>query len=178
MENLERTGAFVSLRLATPEDAAFLFALYASTRMEEFAVLGWEKAHIEPLLQMQFQAQRQSYTLQFPNANNQIILLNGLAVGRILLDGISLPDAVIGPIAGSATPVHLIDIAILPAYRCQGIGTRLLRELQSAAARAGRPVTLNVLATNPALRLYQRLGFAITGQDDLYSHLIWAPEKQ
>lgn len=178
MERLERTGAAISLRLAEPEDAEFLFTLYASTRMEEFSVVGWEKAQIEALLSMQFEAQRQSYALQFPAATNQIILLGGLSIGRILLDGVSVAEASISLPADALSAIHLIDIAILPAYRRQGIGAQLLRDLQSTAASVGRPVTLNVLVTNPALRLYQRLGFTINGQDELYYQLIWEPDKK
>jgi len=34
------------------------------------------------------------------------------------------------------------------------------------AARAGGAVTLGVVKTNPALRLYRRLGFQVTHEDD------------
>jgi ribosomal protein S18 acetylase RimI-like enzyme len=35
----------------------------------------------------------------------------------------------------------------------------LLREVMEHGATAGKPVTIHVEAFNPALRLYQRLGF-------------------
>jgi hypothetical protein len=34
------------------------------------------------------------------------------------------------------------------------------------AKQDGRPVTLGVVKTNPSLRLYERLGFRLTHQDD------------
>ena len=52
-----------------------------------------------------------------------------------------------------------VDIALLPRYCNRGIGTRLLRELQSEAAAAGKPLRIHVERVNPALRLYERLGF-------------------
>jgi ribosomal protein S18 acetylase RimI-like enzyme len=51
-------------------------------------------------------------------------------------------------------------------FRRQGIGTTVLKCLIGEAARLRRGVTLGVVKTNPALRLYERLGFSITHQDE------------
>ena len=50
--------------------------------------------------------------------------------------------------------------------RGQGIGTQLVKGLIEEAGRAGRAVTLGVMKTNPALRLYERLGFRPTHEDE------------
>ena len=52
------------------------------------------------------------------------------------------------------------------ALRRQGIGTEVVKGLIEEAARAGRAVTLGVVKTNPALRLYERLGFCTTDEDE------------
>jgi ribosomal protein S18 acetylase RimI-like enzyme len=51
------------------------------------------------------------------------------------------------------------------SLRGQGIGMELVKGLIEEAARAGRAVTLGVVKTNPALRLYERLGFRTTHDD-------------
>jgi ribosomal protein S18 acetylase RimI-like enzyme len=51
------------------------------------------------------------------------------------------------------------------ALRRQGIGTGVVKGLIEEAARASRAVTLGVVRTNPALRLYERLGFRTTHED-------------
>lgn len=51
-------------------------------------------------------------------------------------------------------------------FQRQGIGTEVMNRLIGEAARAHRAVTLGVVKTNPALRLYRRLGFRLTGEDD------------
>ena len=51
------------------------------------------------------------------------------------------------------------------ALRRRGIGTEVVKGLIEEAARAGRAVTLGVVKTNPALRLYERLGFRTTHED-------------
>ena len=42
----------------------------------------------------------------------------------------------------------------------------LVRGLIEEAAQAGRAVTLGVVKTNPALRLYERLGYRTTHEDE------------
>jgi GNAT superfamily N-acetyltransferase len=51
---------------------------------------------------------------------------------------------------------------------CQrrGIGSKIIHHLIDRANRADQPVTLGVVKINPARRLYQRLGFRITHEDD------------
>jgi ribosomal protein S18 acetylase RimI-like enzyme len=52
------------------------------------------------------------------------------------------------------------------SLREQGIGTELVKGLIDEAASAGRAVTLGVVKTNPAVRLYERLGFRTTHDDE------------
>jgi ribosomal protein S18 acetylase RimI-like enzyme len=52
------------------------------------------------------------------------------------------------------------------SLRGQGIGTELVKGLIEEAASAGRSVTLGVVKTNSALRLYGRLGFRTTHEDE------------
>ena len=52
------------------------------------------------------------------------------------------------------------------ALRRQGIGSEVLKGLIEEAAKAGQALTLGVVKTNPALRLYERLGFRTTHEDE------------
>lgn len=57
--------------------------------------------------------------------------------------------------------------AILPDYRNQGIGTKLIQNLLEAIDEQGfRQVSLSVLKTNPASRLYRRIGFQPESETD------------
>lgn len=58
-----------------------------------------------------------------------------------------------------------LTIAVLPAYRGQGIGTALLAHLIEAARPRYPAISLSVDSDNPALRLYRRLGFEVVGED-------------
>ena len=56
-----------------------------------------------------------------------------------------------------------ISIAVVPEYRGRGVGTRLLVRLLTKAQTRYRAISLSVSLDNPAVRLYQRLGFESVG---------------
>lgn len=145
----------LTLRSVAPSDEAFLFELYASTRKEELDAWGWDMDQRKSFLEQQFRAQRQSYRIQFPQANDRIIIKGARAVGRMM-------------VFRRQNEFRLIDITLLTEFQNAGIETRLLRDLLKDALAAGKPLRLQVLKTNPAVRLYTRLHFAIVGHDDLY----------
>lgn len=58
-----------------------------------------------------------------------------------------------------------LAMAVLPDWRGRGVGSRLLAHLLEAARAQYRKVCLSVSADNPALRLYERIGFERTRSD-------------
>jgi ribosomal protein S18 acetylase RimI-like enzyme len=54
-----------------------------------------------------------------------------------------------------------LSIAVLPAYRGQGIGTRLMAHLLEAVRARYSAICLSVSPDNPAKGLYQRFGFEV-----------------
>ena len=145
----------IILRPFSADDQEFLFQLYASTRLHEIAPFGWPPAQQEAFLRMQFNAQKGWYDQAYSKADHQIILLDGQLAGRIMV----MPEP------GGA---HLVDIALLPEHRGRGIGAQLLGELIRKTTEGGGIVRLQVLRTNPAIHLYERLGFVKTGEDAMY----------
>lgn len=63
-----------------------------------------------------------------------------------------------------AEDVPEISIALLPGHRGRGIGTALLHHLITHATGKYPALSLAVVDTNPALRLYERLGFAFVAK--------------
>ncbi len=80
---------------------------------------------------------------------------HGVPAGRLYLDV-------------RTTRLHIVDIALSPAWRGQGVGTALLEGLHATGRSCGKNVSIFVEKFNPALRLYQRLGFAEIADTDVY----------
>ncbi len=66
---------------------------------------------------------------------------------------------------GYASPlIPEISLALLPEYRNQGLGTRLLETVILQARPRFPGLSLSVVESSPARRLYERLGFQKVGQ--------------
>ena len=64
--------------------------------------------------------------------------------------------------------LNLHDLAVIPAYRGQGVGRRLLAAVEEVARKRGCcKVTLEVLEANhPARKLYEAMGYASPDYDN------------
>jgi ribosomal protein S18 acetylase RimI-like enzyme len=64
------------------------------------------------------------------------------------------------------------------SFQRRGIGTEVIHRLIHEATRAGQAVTLGVVKMNPALRLYERLGFRVTHEDDRKFYMRRDPDTE
>lgn len=62
--------------------------------------------------------------------------------------------------------LFVVQLFIDAPFQGRGIGTEVLDRVVGEGRALGRATALGVLKTNPALRLYARLGFVITHEDD------------
>lgn len=130
------------LREASRDDADFLYQLHR-TAMQTYVVQTWG--------QWDEGWQSQYFSEHFnPNAC-QIVVADKMDIGVISL-------------IRRATDMFLSHVELLPAYQRQGIGTQLILALATEARQKRIPIVLQVLKVNPARRLYERLGFSITGE--------------
>ncbi len=150
------------LRPEHDDDTAFRLTLFRDSRLPEFALLAQLGAEaFDQIVRLQFQAQTASYRTSFPQARFDIIELDGVPIGRIVVNR-------------PGTVIHIVDQAVVPAWRNRGIGTAVMRALLEEAARDGLPVRLKVASSNdPSMRLYARLGFKIIEQAPFYLEMEW-----
>jgi GNAT superfamily N-acetyltransferase len=152
-------GQVVSLRPVAPEDDEFLLSVYASTREEEMSQVEWGEGHKEHFLRQQFAAQREQYDVRFPDADYDVILLDGRAVGRLW-------------VGSDDEQTRLLDIALLPEAQNLGVGTALLKRLIEQARASGKKLRHMVFMLNPdAKRFYERLGFVGFEEFGAYLHM-------
>jgi ribosomal protein S18 acetylase RimI-like enzyme len=136
----------ITLRPIRDEDLELLFRVYASTREEELAQVPWTAEQKADFLRMQAVAQHAYYQENYKGADWLVIERFGVPAGRLYVHR-------------REKEIRLVDISLLPEHRNAGIGSDILGELISEAAAAGKPLRIHVEKNNPALRLYERLGF-------------------
>ena len=147
--------ATVSLRSVDTDDEEFLRRVYASTRTAELTLVNWSEEQKAAFLHQQFEAQDRHYREHYPGATFDVIEADHQPAGRLYVH------------CGDAD-IRIMDIALLPGFRAQGIGAALLRELLDAGRASGRLVSIHVERGNPARRLYERLGFREVGEHGIY----------
>ncbi len=146
------------IRMATQDDEPFLWEmLYFAAHMEEDGEVSPHAAQQNPdLLKYVNNWGRETdvgcIALE-PNTNQPI----GAAWIRLLIADEKTPGYV-----DDVTPE--LAIAVLPRYLGHGVGTLLLQHMLEAAKQRYPRVVLSVRATNPAKRLYERMGFVVTGE--------------
>lgn len=152
----------ITLRPAADSDYDFMRRLYHSTRAEEMQHYPFDEAQKIEFLDQQFSAQFEHYRIHYPTCERNIIERDGLPIGRLWID--EWKDQ-----------IRLVDIALIPESRGSGAGTQLLHDVLARGAAAAKPVTIHVEAFNPALRLYQRLGFQHVDTNGVYYLMRWTP---
>jgi ribosomal protein S18 acetylase RimI-like enzyme len=118
----------------------------------------WDEAQKEAFLRSQFEAQDAWWRENYTDASFDVVLVDGEPAGRLYVHR-------------GVTEIRIVDIALLPEHRGDGIGTRVLHELLDEADSAGKSVTIHVERMNPALRLYERLGFTLAEDKGVYLFL-------
>ena len=152
-----------ALRPETDDDIAFLTALFASTREEELALVPWSAEQKQAFLSGQFKAQRHHYRTYNTDCAFSLVTHRGQPIGRLYLEC-------------GRRRIHVVDIALMPSWRAQGIGTAILSALQDLGRTSHRPVGIMVEKFNPAMRLYRRLGFTDIADHGVYQEMEWLPD--
>jgi GNAT superfamily N-acetyltransferase len=130
-----------ALRPALPFDFEFCRRLY-------FEGSAW----IILALDLDMARQRLSFRHQWQAAEVRIITVAGQDAGWVQTEP---QDDVI----------FLKQIYLTRSLQRQGIGSLVIQGVIEEAANTGKAVTLGVAKINPAQRLYERLGFPVTHED-------------
>lgn len=156
-------GREVTLSRATEEDYEELVRVYASTRAPELErVTWWTDEQKATFCRMQYDAQKAEYDTRYPDAQYDLILLEGRPAGRFW-------------VGRDEEEIRLLDIVVLKWAQGQGIGTALVSALIEEARASGKRLRHMVFIENEgARRLYERLGFEVFEEaGGAYLHMEW-----
>lgn len=145
----------LKLRPICDADLPFLRSLYASTRQEELAPVPWTEDEKLAFLGRQFEAQHAHYLTHYADATFSVLEKDDVPTGRLYVA--RWPDE-----------HRIVDIAFMPEQRGRGCGTALISDLIEEAAWAGKQLSIHIERMNPALRLYERLGFRLVEDKGVY----------
>jgi ribosomal protein S18 acetylase RimI-like enzyme len=134
--------------------------LIRAATLEDLPALEWdgEFAHFRRLYQDVYQSARRGEAVLW------VVEVPGVGVvGQVF---VQLNSARM-ELANGSTRAYVYGFRIQPAYRSQGIGTRLLQSVEADLTRRGfRRVVLNVSRENhSARRLYERLGYRVVAAE-------------
>ncbi len=135
----------MNTRPATFEDYEFVYEVKVDA-LKEYVTLtwGWDE-----------NVQRKFHQENFNPSELQIICHEGRAVGFLAIEDVD-------------EEVKLNEINLMSNFQRLGIGTGIILEILQGAAEKRKPVWLQVLKVNPAIRLYERLGFKVYDETDTH----------
>jgi len=136
-----------TFRAAREDNFGYCWAMFAAESAELLRSLNLDKA-----------AQADHFRKHWCTAETRIIYLGGGDIGWLQCR----------PQDGT---LFLAQIFINPAYQNRGLGTAVINHLLQEAAAAGQAMTLAVIRVNPAMRLYKRLGFYVTHEDEAKAYM-------
>lgn len=156
----------VKLCTASENDSELLYQIFASSQEELITALAnLNKTQQETFVRFQFETRQSQYRKNYTDVRFDLILMGGNAIGNIY-------------VAQFFNEIRLVDITLLPEFRNRGIGYALINDLLDEAKRLQKKVTLHVQQGNPALQLYDRLGFFETGEQGIYKRMEWSPSSK
>lgn len=139
-------------RAVQDSDEALLRALYAATREFELSQVPFTPEQIQAFLTMQFEAQRNHYSANYPQGIHQVICVDDVPVGRVWT-------------AELEDELRIIDITLLPKWRGRGVGAGVLRGLIAQCESLAKPLRVWVEVWNPSQAVFQHLGFQAAKTD-------------
>jgi len=108
--------------------------------------------------------QHAHYMNVYKDAEFQIIESDSTDIGRLY-------------IWSTEQQIRIVDVAILPEFRGKGVGTKILGGLIQESELSGKKLNIHVEYFNPALHLYERLGFIKTDDTGVYLFMERVPGK-
>ncbi|MGI8418428.1 MAG: GNAT family N-acetyltransferase [Nakamurella sp.] len=141
----------ITRRPATRYDKDLLRAIFTDSRSSWFAAL--PVALAAALLDVQFRAHRNDRELRWPHSVDQIIELQGVPAGRVTVW--------IG-----ADEIRIIDLALLPGFRGQGIGRTILTDVKQEAAELCLPLRMAAAKQCDGRPSWPTLRMTVIGESD------------
>ena len=142
----------VTFRPGQPQDFTFCQRLY-------FEGMGW----IIERLQLDMERQYESFVNQWKAREVRVIVVADEDAGWLQT-------------APADDAIFLGQLHLEKSFQGQGFGSYVIQYLIDEAKPDRKAITLNVVKINPARRLYERLGFRVTHEDQYKVYMRREPD--
>lgn len=140
----------MNTRPATSDDYEFVYQVKVDALKEYIAqTWGWDD-----------RVQREFHERNFSPENMQIIRHDEADAGFLVVE--EMKDE-----------IRLNEINLLRRFQRKGIATEIIQKIQGDASAKERRVWLQVLKVNPAIRLYERLGFTVYAETETHDKMTY-----
>lgn len=138
------------LRQGTDSDGGWLYQLYCTTmRVYIEKTWGWDETF-----------QRNGFKSNLSPDRFKIIVCNKKDAGAFLVN--------------EEEGYFWIEMILIhPAMQRRGIGTQIIKMLQTKSQNHQKALKLSVIRLNPAIHFYRRLGFVVYEEDDAFIKMQW-----
>jgi GNAT superfamily N-acetyltransferase len=128
------------LRSETESDERLLWDLFAADR-------------VPLLLGIQYAGRHAQWSVQWPHAEGYVIEVDSVPVGRLLLNR-------------TEALWWVVDLAVLPHRRGEGIGGQVVADLVRQAGMIGARLGLKLERDSEAREFFERRGLKVVGEDE------------
>ena len=161
-------SGIMKLRPARPEDEPFLRQLRGQVDADRLCMNLWRGEGVDvekaKILDLQFRAQAAHHNVLKANweTRENIIEMDAVSIGRFV-------------ITGGGEELRLVEIALVPQWRGQGIGQMVIGATREECVRSGRVLRLCVEKTNQrAIALYLAQGFYVIENEAMHFVMEWS----
>ena len=137
------------------EDEGWLYNLYCSTmRTYIEQTWGWDE-----------EFQRNGFQTNLHPTKFRIVIVKDADVGAYLIN--------------EKDNYYCLEMLLVSRkFQGRGLGSSIIKKIQTETEKGGKPLELSVLKVNPAKELYTRLGFCVYDQDESFFKMKWAYKKR
>lgn len=150
----------ITLEPIVPAHKELVYHIFLDIHPELTGIEGTAGDQAEWILRLQFEIRQEQLRQLYPDAERNLIILDGVAAGFIYTD--------------LGSDIRIIEVGLFEKYRRKGIGSYVINNIIDKANNLGKNISLQVLWCNKAAyQFYEKLGFSFVRNNDVTYEMLY-----